>query len=280
MNDFIEKMMDQIKNPDFLSRALDAFIIFLAGFLIVRIIIFIVMKSVKHSLTPQSTMLLRRSISYTGLAIVILLVLGRLGVNLVPLMGAAGILGIAIGFASQTSFSNIISGLFIITEKPFEIGDMIRVNQTTGIVKSVDLLSIKILCFDNRYVRIPNELIINTEVTNVTRYPIRRVDIDLRVAYKEDLERVKELLAEVVQEVPQCLDNPEHLFLIKRFGESAVEILLGVWINKDQYLIAVNGLMMKIKQRFEEANIEIPFPQIDVNQGQRPMVSINSSSID
>jgi small-conductance mechanosensitive channel len=59
-----------------------------------------------------------------------------------------------------------------------------------------------------------------------------------------------------------------------------VEILLGVWINKDQYLIAVNGLMMKIKQRFEEANIEIPFPQIDVNQGQRPMVSINSSSID
>ena len=117
-------------------------------------------------------------------------VLGELGVKLTALLGAAGIVGIAVGFASQTSVSNIISGLFLISEKPFAIGDVLKVGGTTGIIQSIDLLSIKIRTFDNLFVRIPNEKILSSEVTNITRFPIRRMDIVFQVDYGQDLARV------------------------------------------------------------------------------------------
>lgn len=115
---------------------------------------------------------------------------------------AAGIAGIAIGFASQTSISNIISGLFLISEKPFAVNDVIKAGDTTEIVLSIDLLSIKMRTFDNLYIRVPNEKIIKEELTNVTRFPIRRLNIDISVAYKEDLARVKERFESEGIEIP------------------------------------------------------------------------------
>src|SRR5208283_1440362 len=147
--------------------------------------------------TPQRQMVVRKIISYSGFVLVLMAVLAELGVKLTALLGAAGIVGIAVGFASQTSVSNIISGLFLISEKPFAIGDVIKIGGTTGIIQSIDLLSIKIRTFDNMFVRIPNEKILTSEVTNITRFPIRRMDITLQVSYDEDLDRVRTVLNEI-----------------------------------------------------------------------------------
>jgi small-conductance mechanosensitive channel len=113
------------------------------------------------------------------------------------MLGAAGVLGIVLGIASQTSVGNIVSGLFLISEKPFEIGDLIRVGTTTGVVYSIDLLSIKLKTFDNLVIRIPNQSIITNEVTNITKFPIRRMNISVSVAYKEDLTKVEEVLKSI-----------------------------------------------------------------------------------
>ena len=118
--------------------------------------------------------------------------LRELGFKLSVLLGAAGVLTVAVGFASQTSASNIISGLFLLGERPFSVGDVIRVGSTTGEVLSIDLLSAKLRTFENLFVRIPNETLIKSEVTNLSRLPVRRLDLKIGIAYKEEVGENKE----------------------------------------------------------------------------------------
>lgn len=241
--------------------------IIVIGLLFLRLILFFVKRTMKKSFSLQSIMIVRKLLSYTALFIILILILKQLNVKLAAILGAAGIAGIAIGFASQTSLSNIISGVFLISEKAFTVGDIIKVDGISGIILSVDLLSVKIRTFDNQYVRIPNEKLINNEVVNVTKFPIRRLDINLTIAYKEDLSRVRELLLEITEKNPHCLDNPEPLFVIKEFGDHGVELLLGVWFFKTDYLVTKNTMMQEIKEHFDREGIEIPFPHLSLYAG-------------
>jgi len=217
-------------------------------------------KATRKKLTPQGNMLLRKGIFYTGSICIIIAILYQLGFKMTALLGAAGIAGIAIGFASQTSVSNIISGIFLISEQPFQVGDLIKVGDTSGVVLSIDLLSIKLRTFDNQLVRIPNESLIKNQLNNITRFPVRRLDIELGVAYKENVQHVKNVLSEIAQKNTYCLDEPEPLILFKNFGDSALEFLFAVWCVKADYLRLRQTIMQDIKERFDAEEIEIPFP--------------------
>jgi len=204
---------------------------------------------------------------YGAWILITFLVLSELGVKLSALLGAAGVLGIAVGIASQKSLGNIISGFFLVSDKTFEVGDVITIGTKTGVVHSLDLLSIKLRTFDNTLIRIPNDSIISTEITNITRFPIRRMDFTLNVAYKEKLSRVKELLLEIARSNPLCLDEPEPFFLYKEFGSSGVELLFAVWFEKSNYVDVKNSVFEEIKQRFDNEGIEIPFPHVSLYAG-------------
>jgi small-conductance mechanosensitive channel len=205
-------------------------------------------------------MIMRRVVFYTLLGIVIASTLHQLGFKLGVLLGAAGILTVAIGFAAQTSASNLISGLFVIAERAFEVGDIIRVDNTTGEVLSVDLLSVKIRTFDNLFVRIPNESIIKSQITNLTHFPIRRIDMQIGVAYKEDLEHVKKVLFEVADKNPLCLEEPGPLYIFQGYSDSALSMQFSVWVKIENFLLLKNSIHEQVKAAFDEAGIEIPFP--------------------
>lgn len=215
---------------------------------------------VARSSNPQRGLIVGKLIWYVGLASIVMSVLTELGFSLAPLLGAAGIVGIALGFASQTSVSNVISGLFLMAEEPFRVGDIIQLGQTQGRVLSVDMLSVKIRTFDNRFVRVPNETIIKSEVVNVTRFPIRRVDVHVGVAYKEDLARVHEVLLEVARKNPLCLMEPEPRLMFQGYGESSLNYLFAVWATRENWLELKTSIHEEIKKALDEANIEIPFP--------------------
>ena len=217
-------------------------------------------RTTRKRMSAQSNMLLRKGIFYIGSIALVLTVLQQLEFKMGALLGAAGVVGIALGFASQTSVSNIISGLFLVSERPFEVGDLIQVGETTGTVLSIDLLSVKLRTFDNQYVRLPNENMIKAQVNNLTYFPIRRLDIDLGVAYKEDIEHVKRVLTEVSRNNPHCLDEPEPLILFRHFGDSALEFLVAVWSTKEDFLKLKQTILPEIKERFDAEGIEIPFP--------------------
>ncbi len=120
-------------------------------------------------------------------------VLAEFEIDLTGVLAAAGIVGIVIGFAAQTSVSNIISGFFLLSDKPFEIGEAIEIDGQAGHVLDISLLSTRIRTFDNRYLRIPNSAVANARIVNLSRYEIRRLDIQVGIAYKENIQKALEI---------------------------------------------------------------------------------------
>lgn len=238
------------------------------GYATIHLLVFLVKRLFWRRMTSQWKMLINKAIIYSGVVIVLFMVLELLGVKLKALLGAAGIVGVVVGFASQTSIGNIISGLFLVTEKSFEVGDLIRVGDKMGNVYSIDLLSMKLKTLDNLLIRIPNQTLISTEITNITRFPIRRMDINIGVAYKEDLTQVMDILRQLARENKEVLDEPKPLILLKDFGESSIDILFGLWFEKSNYLKVRNSIIIDIKEAFDKEGIEIPFPHRTIYVGE------------
>lgn len=216
---------------------------------------------------PHYGMLAGKIVFYTGAIIVVITVMGQLGISLAPLLAGAGIVGVALGFASQTSVSNIISGLFLIAEQPFKVDDIISVNNTMGFVMSIDVLSVKLRTFDNRFVRIPNETIIKTEVINLTRFPIRRFDAKVSVAYKENIGKVRDILKQVAEKNQYSLSEPEPQIIFDMFGSSSIDLDFRIWAPVDDWIKLKNTIQGEIKQRFDEEGVEIPFPHMSLYAG-------------
>ncbi len=264
MFSFLFPALKVIFNPNTMLIALRVAVITVFGFFSLKLLVFFVGKAINRRFSPQTAMITRKAIFYTGVFIILIAVLKQLGLKLAGILGAAGVAGIAIGFASQTSVSNLISGIFLISEKPFSVGDIIKVDATTGIILSIDLLSVKIRTFDNQFVRIPNEQLIKSQVTNMTRFPIRRLDIGVLISYREDISKVKNLLFEIAENNPYCLDNPEPYFLIQDFASSGISLLFGIWYVKADFTALNNTIKQEIKQRFEREGIEIPYQHISL----------------
>ncbi|MCG6957922.1 MAG: mechanosensitive ion channel family protein [Gemmatimonadetes bacterium] len=222
---------------------------------------------VTHLYNQQKGLIASKLVYYPLVTIILITVLSELGFRLAPLLGAAGILGVALGFASQTSVSNIISGFFLLAEEPFQVGDVITVGDVTGAVLTIDMLSVKIRTFDNKMVRIPNESLVKSQLTNVTRFPIRRVDINVGIAYKEDIAHVREVLLDVAEKNPNVLMEPEPLVIFSGYGQSSIDFLFAVWAKKESWLAVKNAITEEIKVRFDAEDIEIPFPHISIYAG-------------
>jgi small-conductance mechanosensitive channel len=263
------EMVLNLFNQDMLLLGLRILLIALTGTLFVRIIAVIVRRTVTKNASEQSRVLVHKTIIYTGGVLVLILVMSEMGVRLSALLGAAGVLGVALGIASQKSIGNIISGFFLVSDKTFEVGDVVRIGTNTGVVYSLDLLSIKLRTFDNMFIRIPNDLIITTEIVNITRFPIRRMDFNLTVTYQSDLPRVRDILLDIADRNPLCLQEPAPLFLGKNFVQSGVEILFAVWFEKTRFVDVKNTVFLSIKERFDAEGIELPVMQIKLWNSDR-----------
>jgi small-conductance mechanosensitive channel len=245
----------------------EALIYFSVGLVLARMTSRAVRQWSKNRFDTHQQLLMARIATYLVLLVFVVMALNAIGFNLGVLIGAAGILSVAIGFASQTSASNIISGLFLVAERPFSVGDLIRVGTTTGEVLSIDLLSVKLRTFDNLFVRIPNETLIKSEVTTMTRFPIRRIDLAIGVAYKEDIKKVRKVLERVAQANPLCLDEPKPIFVFLGFGESSLDMQFSVWVKREKFIDLKNSIHEEIKEAFDAEGIEIPFPHRSLYTG-------------
>jgi small-conductance mechanosensitive channel len=221
----------------------------------------VIQRLIRAKTSNHIAVVARKLIVYLGTILLVASILVELGFNLSAILGAAGIASVAIGFAAQTSLSNIISGLFLYWERPFEIGDMIKVGDTLGAVLAIDLLSVKIRSLENQYIRIPNETLVKTEFTNITRFPIRRLTIPVGVAYDSDIKEVMTALQAAADANPHCLDEPAPLIVFDSFGDSSMNFVFGPWVEKTEFLMLKNSIMKDIKEQFDARGIEIPFPQ-------------------
>ncbi|WP_166269178.1 mechanosensitive ion channel family protein [Marinobacter caseinilyticus] len=245
-----------------------AFLVVLGGFLAVLSSRGIT-RFMQSRTSLHHTVMVRRLVFYVVLAVFIVAAMREAGFAPDVLLGAAGILTVAIGFASQTSASNMISGLFLLVERPFEIGNVIEVEGTIGEVIGIDMLSVKLRTPDNLYVRIPNETLIKARVINRSRFPIRRLDLKVGIAYREDIERVEALLLALAEQNPACLEEPKPFVLVTDFGPSSVDLQFSFWVPSDRILEGRSEMMIGIKTLLDNEGIEIPFPHTSVYAGSR-----------
>ncbi|MDO4223921.1 MAG: mechanosensitive ion channel family protein, partial [Acinetobacter sp.] len=246
-----------------------AIILVVIGFALARLVSNTFIRAVGSKLNSHQSLVWRRGIFYSIFLFFIIAGLKEAGLNLSIFLGAAGILTVALGFASQTSASNLISGLFLIGEGAFEVGDtiqitLIRGHTLEGEVLSIDLLSVKLLTLDNVYIRLPNEQLIKAPVLNLSKYPIRRVPITLSVAFSENIGQVREVLFKVAHQYHLVLEEPKPTIAVTAFRESSIELLFAVWCKQENFIKVRDEMQERICNGFMQHGIAMPIPQMAI----------------
>ncbi len=219
-----------------------------------------VFRPVCRRMPRQAGILVEKSLLALLWVFVIVHALRAVGVDLISVLGAAGVAGIAIGFAAQTVLSNLISGIFIMSERSIRLGDYVSTGGVTGTVESINLLSATLRQADNSRVRIPCEMLVKEPVVNMTGDTLRRCDFDLGVDYSSDLEHVRQVLLRVIDEQPLLAVEPAPAVLFVGFGDSSLNLHIGAWCKTEDYHRARFAFGKAILDAFAQENINIPFP--------------------
>jgi MscS family membrane protein len=202
----------------------------------------------------------------------IILALDVLGLNIMPFVAGAGVAGIAIGFAAKDTLSNLIAGILLIIDRPFEVGDRIEIwsapknSATWGDVIDIGLRATKIRTTDNIVIVIPNNEIMKRDIINYTTITDEiRVRIPIGIAYDADVKKAKEIVKDISLELDWVMRNPPPKVVVRSFGDSAVNLQARVWIKEPRRRIdTISYITDRVKEVFEQEGIEIPFPKRDI----------------
>lgn len=215
----------------------------------------------KERLKKDQLDIILKVVYYTIVVVAVIAVLPSLGVKLSGLLVAGGIVGIAIGFASQSVIGNLISGVFLMIERPLRIGNAVNIDGTLGIVEDIHILSTTLRTFDGLFVRVPNQKAFTANITNFAANVARRVEYVVGIRYSDDAEKAIEIIKNLIKNYPLALMNPEPKVFVGNLGESSVDISVRFWAPTTEWLSVKNKLLWKIKKAIEAEGIEIPFPQ-------------------
>jgi small-conductance mechanosensitive channel len=216
--------------------------------------------------------LLTRFSGFIILATAIIIALDLLGVNVMPFIAGAGVAGVAIGFAAKDTLSNLIAGILLIIDRPFEVGDRIEVwsapagTATWGDVIDIGLRATKIKTTDNIVIIIPNNEIMLRDIINYTTITGKiRVRINIGVAYDADIQMTKDIILKVADSAVWVAKHPPPAVVVKKFGDSSVDLQLRVWIDDARKRMhTISYITDKVKTAFDEQGIEIPYPKRDI----------------
>jgi len=205
------------------------------------------------------------SMRNTILAIGALFALSRLGFDMGPLMAAIGAMGLVIGLALQDTLGNFASGIMIMIYRPFDVSDVVTAGGVTGRVNGMTLVTTKIKTFDNQVIYIPNNMLWNDIITNVTSSKTRRIDMVFGISYQDDVRKAKDVLERVVAAEERVLADPEPVIQVHELGDSSVNFVVRPWVATENYWPVYWSLTQTVKERFDTEGISIPFPQRDVH---------------
>ncbi|MEH6550605.1 MAG: mechanosensitive ion channel family protein [Pseudomonadales bacterium] len=195
----------------------------------------------------------------------ILVALSQLGIQVTPLLAGLGMVGLVVGFALQDTLSNFASGLMILIYHPFDEGDLVEAAGVSGFVSKLSLVSTTILTLDNQSLVVPNSKIWGDVIRNVTSQRQRRVDLVFSIGYGDDIPLAEKVLTEILESHKSVLKTPEPMVKLHTLNESSVDFVVRPWVQTEDYWDVYWDVTRSVKQRFDEENISIPFPQRDVH---------------
>jgi len=191
--------------------------------------------------------------------------LSALEISVGPVLAIIGAASFVIAFALQDSLGSFASGLMILGFRPFDEGDVVEAGGVSGTVTTMNLVSTTIKTFDNQIMIVPNKMIWNAVITNVTGAPTRRVDLTFGIGYADDAEKAMKIMAGVLAEHPLVLEEPAPNIKLHSLGDSSVNFICRPWVKTGDYWAVYWDVMKEVKKRFDQNGISIPFPQRDIH---------------
>jgi len=245
-------------------------IVFLAFYLLVRILMLLLRKTIKKSHVDETTYsFVETTVYYTVLTIGVISALNSIGINTGAILASLGIVGVTIGFAARDSLSNLISGIIIFLDRPFVIGDLVEIDDKYGKVSEITLRSTRVVTSDGRMLAVPNTEIINKTVASYTNFPNLRLDIPVTIAVTEDIEQARQTLLKLVIDDPEYLKEPAPRVVVQQLNDYNVAIELQAWLKDErQHVEKRSELREKVFNAFNKAGIEMPFETIQLSPMQ------------
>lgn len=200
-------------------------------------------------------------VRYSVLAAAALAALASLGVDVTGAIVAGGFLGIVVGFAAQASISNFVSGLLLLAERPFKIGDVISVGGDVGVVKEVGILSTTVVTWDGVRVRVPSSQLFNSSLKNYTASRARLVSVEVQIPYSASIERAVGAIESKLRGQWYVLEEPEPRAFAKAFASDGITLEVRAWAPGPAWFTLYSSLPRLVKEALDEAGIEIPYPQ-------------------
>lgn len=249
------------KAPVTLGALLKFLLILSFSILISRILTLYLRRSLKDKVSKDVGETVLKFLYYGSLIIVFISILPLIGLDPSGLLLAGGITGIILGFASQNIVGNLVSGFFLMVERPIKIGDQVQINDISGYVTDIRIISTLMRTYDGLLVRIPNQQVFTTNITNIVGHPVRRFEWTIGIRYSDDANAAIWIIKDLIDKEPFALLNPSPSVFVNDLGESSVKIIIRIWAPVSEWFGMKIRLLWLIKQTLEENGIEIQFPQ-------------------
>lgn len=243
-----------------------ALAIFIIGRMIANIVVNILKKLLTKAKMDEILVNFIGSIANVLLLLfIVIAALDRLGVNTTSLIAVLGAAGLAVGLALQNSLQNFAAGVMLIVFRPFKAGDFVEAAGTSGVIEKINIFSTTMRTGDNRELIVPNGAIYSGTITNVTARETRRIDMVFGIGYDSDIKKARDILNQIVKEDERILADPECLIAVSELAESSVNFVVRPWVKTGDYWAVKFDFTEKVKLRFDENGISIPFPQMDIH---------------
>jgi small-conductance mechanosensitive channel len=258
---FNHTLYSATKNPVTVGDVFQFVLILSLTILISKIITLYLRRSLKDKVSKDVGETVIKFFYYGTIIIVSISALNQMGIDLSGLLLAGGITGIILGFASQNIVGNLISGIFLIVEKPIKIGDQVEIDKISGFITDIRIISTLIRTYDGLLVRIPNQQVFTSNITNLVGFPVRRFDFTIGIRYSDDADKAIFLIKDLIDKEPFALLNPAPSVYVSELGESSVNLIVRIWAPISEWFTLKTNLVLSIKKIIQENGIEIPFPQ-------------------
>jgi small conductance mechanosensitive channel len=216
----------------------------------------------KRRADPGITLLVYYVTRWLIVIVGLITALRQVNFEVTAFLAGLGILGFTVGFALQDISQNVIAGLLLLIQKPFALGDLIQIDDFTGIVLSVDLRTTELRTGDGHNVLIPNAHVFTKPITNFSRQATWRIAVPIGVAYDSDLDKVQRVTLQAIQTLPDVLDDPAPVIHFHTFNAYSIDFTLFFWIDSrvTNPLTARHPAILSLQKAYAEAGIEIPYP--------------------
>ena len=268
--EYIEELIT--KGLNFCVEAGKSIIVAILIYIVGKALIMLINRMMQKMLSrkrvdPTIQTFLKSLVNILLMALLIISVVSALGINTTSFAALLASAGVAVGMALSGNLQNLAGGIVVLLFRPFKVGDFIEAQGVSGTVQEIQIFHTILNTGDNKKIYLPNGSLSSNSIINYSKEPQRRLEFTIGIDYGEDVQKVREVLKEIINNDQRVLQTPEPIIVLGALADSSVNIVMRVWVNSENYWDVYWETNEKIYNEFNRRGINFPFPQLTIHQG-------------